>query len=158
MTDKLGAGSLESCHLPDGRLIANKVTAGAGKLFGLSIEHHQTVQLRRIYLVLCQLRCIRSALGFEFSPVVCILVDLLSRRPERFDGNVAMSGSMFAVFFDSEKVLLNALLRRGQLPRSRYVGIARVIFQGVIRIRPSEIIIEMPVMLIPVATAVAETS
>jgi hypothetical protein len=65
--------------------------------------------------VLCEFSCIRSALGLNFLPVFCIIVDLLLRRPERFDGNVSMGGSMFAVLFDGEKIFLDSLLGPGQL-------------------------------------------
>ena len=81
MTDKLSADALELSNLSGWRLTANNVTVGPDEFFGLSIKYHQTMELCGIYV----------APGRQFPGIV---IELLVRRPQRFNGNIAMGGSM----------------------------------------------------------------
>ena len=51
LTHKLSTGGLEYRNVSDGRFVADKITAGSDKLFGLRIIDHQTAHFRRIVRV-----------------------------------------------------------------------------------------------------------
>ena len=108
LSDKLGAGRLKFRDRSRCRQAFDNVTAGSYKLFGLSIKHHQTVEL-------CEVR--------RLSPFLKIVLALRFRRPECLHGNIATSGRGSFAFLNGQQVVHNAFPRDRLLLRTWSIGI-----------------------------------